>query len=142
MTHSTNLWRKTSFLAAAGGFAFWVTNFAISRTFVAADYRAALSIPYVPMLIEASLGGLLIGLCVSYLLLRYFDKLPAKSPILKSVILSCFVLVLVTVLIEAPGKFLTGPEHAARYFLIGAAFNGLRILALGLCIGLLFKKVR
>ena len=79
--------REMTILTVAGGLGFWMTNFAISLTPIAAEYRAALSIPYLPMLLEALIGGLLIGFCVSYFLLRFFDKLPTKSPILKSVTL-------------------------------------------------------
>ncbi len=39
-------------LALAGGLGFWVANFAISLTPIAAEYRAALSIAYFPMLLE------------------------------------------------------------------------------------------
>jgi NhaP-type Na+/H+ and K+/H+ antiporter len=68
--------------------AFWVVNLAISLTPIAAESRAALSISYFPMLLEALLGGLIIGFCVSYFLLRFFDKIPTENPILKSVTLS------------------------------------------------------
>ena len=88
MIRSKEIWRKALVPAIAGGLGFWIANFAISRTPIAAEYRAALSISYIPMLLESLLGGLIIGLCVSYLLLRFFDKIPTKNPILKSVILS------------------------------------------------------
>jgi len=125
-----------------GGLGFWVANFAISLTPIAAEYRAALSISYLPMLLEALLGGLIIGFCVSYLLLRFFDKIPTKNPILKSVILSFIVLIVVTMLVEVPAKFLTTTSDALRYFLIGAIFNGLRILALGIVIGYLYGRLK
>ena len=125
-----------------GGLGFWVANFAISLTPIAAKYRAALSISYLPMLLEALLGGLIIGFCVSYSLLRFFDKIPTKDPILKSVILSFIVLIVVTMLIEVPAKFLTTTSDALRYFLIGAIFNGLRILALGIVIGYLYGRLK
>jgi len=133
--------RKMPLLAVAGGAAFWVANFGISLTPIAAEYRAALSISYLPMLVEALLGGLIIGFCVSYFLLRFFDKLPTQNPILKSVILSIIVLSLVTLLIEVPAKFLTPTSDALRYFLIGALFNALRLLALGIVIGYLYKRL-
>jgi len=129
-------------LAMGGGLGFWVANFAISLTPIAAEYRAALSISYLPMLLEALLGGLIIGFCVSYSLLRFFDKIPTKNPILKSVILSFIVLIVVTMLIEVPAKFLTTTSDALRYFLIGATFNGLRILALGIVIGYLYGRLK
>jgi len=75
MTRSIEIWRKTSVLGMAGGVAFWIANFAISRTPIAAEYRAALSISYYPMLLESLIGGLIIGFCVSYFLLRFFDKI-------------------------------------------------------------------
>ena len=75
-------------LTVTGGVAFWVANFTISLAPIAAGYRAALSISYFPMLVESLLGGLMIGFCVSFFLLRFFDKIPTRNPILKSVILS------------------------------------------------------
>jgi hypothetical protein len=142
MTQSREIWRKASILAMGGGLGFWVANFAISLTPIAAEYRAALSISYLPMLLEALLGGLIIGFCVSYSLLRFFDKIPTKNPILKSVILSFIVLIVVTMLIEVPAKFLTTTSDALRYFLIGAIFNGLRILSLGIVIGYLYGRLK
>jgi len=141
MTRPEGMWRKVSILAAGGGLGFWVANFSVSLTPIAAEYRAALSISYVPMLLEALLGGSIIGLCVSYSLLRFFDKLPTKSPILKSVLLSFIVLVIVTVLVEVPAKFLTTTSDAWRYFFFAAMFNVLRILALGVAIGYLYDRV-
>ena len=105
---------------------------------IAAEYRAALSISYLPMIVESLIGGLIIGFCVSYFLLRLFDKIPTKNPILKSVILSFIVLIIVTILLGGPASFLT-PSDPLRYFLIGALFNVLRILALGIVIGYLYK---
>jgi hypothetical protein len=134
--------KEMTILAVAGGLGFWVANFAISRTPIAAEYRAALSISYLPMLLAALLGGLIIGFCVSYCLLRFFDKLPTKNPILKSVILSFIVLLIATILIEVPSKLLTTTiNHTLRYFLIGTMFNVLRILVLGIVIGYLYDKL-
>ena len=87
------------------------------------------------------LGGLILGFCVSYSLLRFFDKIPTKTPILKSVVLSFIALVIVTLLIEVPAKFLTTTSDAWRYFLIAAVFNVLRILALGVVIGYLCGRL-
>ena len=58
----------------AGALAFWVTNLAISLTPVAADYRAALSISYLPMLVEAAIGGTVVGVCVSWVLARFPER--------------------------------------------------------------------
>jgi NhaP-type Na+/H+ or K+/H+ antiporter len=140
MTKSKGIWTKALVLAIAGGSGFWVANFAISLTPIAAEYRAALSISYLPMLLESLLGGLIIGFCVSYFLLRFFDKIPTKNPISKSVILSSIVLIIVTILIGGPSSFFATSD-VLRYFLIGTIFNVLRILALGMGIGYLYKRL-
>jgi hypothetical protein len=132
--------KEMTILAVAGGLGFWVANFAISLTPIAAEYRAALSISYFPMFLEALLGGLIIGFCVSYFLLRFFDKIPTKNPILKSVILSFIVLIIVTILLGGPSSFLATSD-VLRYFLIGTIFNVLRFLALGIGIGYLYKRL-
>ncbi len=139
--NSIILARKLYQLTIGGGVAFWAANFAISRTPIAAEYRAALSISYFPMLLESLLGGLIIGFCVSYFLVRFFDKIPTKNPILKSVILSFVVLIIVTILIGGPSSFL-GTSDVLRSFLIGTIFNVIRILALGIGIGYLYDKLK
>ncbi len=137
---SHEFYKKLYKLTVAGGVAFWAANFAISLTPIAAEYRAALSISYLPMIVEALIGGLVIGFFVSYFLLRFFDKIPTKNPILKSVILSFIVLIIVTILIEVPSRFLTTSD-ALHVFLIGAMINILRILALGIVVGYLYKRL-
>lgn len=134
VTGSKGILKKTFVLAVVGGLAFWLANFAISRTPIAAEYRAALSISYIPMLLEALFGGLIIGLWVSYLLLRFFDRIPAKDPILKSVILSSIVMVIITILLGNPSSF-SATGNVLRYFIIGTTFNLIRFLALGVAIG-------
>jgi hypothetical protein len=102
-----------------------LSNFAISRTPIAAEYRAALSISYYPMLLEALIGGLVIAACVSYCLLRFFDRLPAQNPILRSVMLSLIVLVIVTITIGGPSSYrATGDVFGA---FSSAQFNAIRI---------------
>ncbi len=134
MKNSKGIWKKAFMLTLMGGLAFWLANFAISRTPIAAEYRAAMSISYYPMLIKSLIGGLIIGLLVSYPLLRFFDRFPVKNPILKSVILSSIVLVIVTILLGGPSSFYaTG--NTLRYFIIGTTFNLIRILALGIVVG-------
>ena len=140
MTRLKEIWRKVLVLAVAGGLAFWLANFAISRTPIAAEYRAALSISYLPMIVESLIGGLIIGFFVSYFLLRSFDKIPTKDPILKSVILTFIVLIIVTILIGGPSSYLATSD-VLRYFLIGTIFNVLRILALGIGIGYLYRRL-
>jgi hypothetical protein len=139
MKSSKGIWRKVFLLTVAGGLAFWLANFVISRTSIAAEYRAVMSISYYPMLLESLIGGLIIGLWVSYLLLRFFDKIPGKEPILKSVIASMIVLVIITILLGGPSSFFA-PNNVLRYFIIGTVFNLIRILALGIAIGYVCKR--
>lgn len=133
--------RKTLVLAVGGGLGFWLANLVVSLTPVAAEYRTASSIVYIPMLVAALLGGLVLGTGVSYALLRFFDRIPARSPILKSLLLSTVALVMVTTLVEVPAKLLTPTGDAWRYFLIGTTFNVVRFAALGVVIGYLYDKV-
>ena len=137
MTTSAEVWRRVLPMAVAGGMGFWVANLAISLTPIAAEYRAALSIPYVPMLFEALLGGLVIALGVSWILVRHPGVLPPGRRLAKSLYASAIALIAVTVAIEIPSKFIANPAGSLRYFLVGAAFNAVRILVLGLVIGTL-----
>jgi hypothetical protein len=136
MMRSKVIWRNVFVLAVAGGLAFWLANFAISRTPIAAEYRAALSISYLPMLVESLIGGLIIGFCVSYFLLRFFDKIPTKNPILKALILSFVAMVIIEVL-----STLVNPNNASVYLLIDTGMNVPRFLALGIVVGHLYDKL-
>jgi hypothetical protein len=139
MKNSKRIWKMALVLTLVGGLAFWLANFAISRTPIAEEYRAAMSISYYPMLLESLIGGLIIGFWVSYPLLRFFDRIPAKDRILKSVLLSSLVLVIVTAVLGGPSSFYA-TNNVLRYFIIGTVFNGIRITALGLAIGYVYKK--
>ncbi|MCB0118339.1 MAG: hypothetical protein H6634_10715 [Anaerolineales bacterium] len=141
MKNSKGIWKKTFVLTLAGGLAFWLANFAISRTSIAAEYRAIMSISYYPMLLQALFGGLIIGFCVSYFLLRFYDKIPTKKPFSKSVILSIIVLVIATILLQGPSSFLAVTNGALRSFLLGALFNAIRIPVLGIGIGWLYSRL-
>lgn len=139
MARSNYPWKKFFELTVAGGLGFWTANFAISLTPFAAEYRAALNISYYPMLLEALIGGLIIGCCVSSFLIRFSNKIPSKDPILKSVILSSIVLIAVTILVGGPSSFFA-TNNVLRYFIMGTLFNIVRILALGFVIGWFYKR--
>ncbi len=141
-THSRGIWTAAFGLGLGGAAGFWVTNFAISLTPIAAEYRAALGIAYLPMLGEALLAGLTIGIGVSICLLRFYGTLPTSSPILKAVLLSAIALIVATILVEIPPLLLTTTNTDPRYVLIAAAFNTLRFLALGLAIGYLHRRTQ
>jgi branched-subunit amino acid ABC-type transport system permease component len=141
MTPTKPNWRTIFLLTLSGGAAFWVANFCISLTPFAAGYRAALHISYVPMLIEALAGGLILGFCVSYFLVRFFDRLPNKSPIWKSLWVSFIVLAIVTLLFEVPAKFFTLINDPIHWFLAGLLINIIRLTALGLAVGYMYGKL-
>jgi hypothetical protein len=129
--------KKLFKLTRAGGAAFWITDFVLSVSPIAAEYRAAFSISYLPMaLIGALVGGLVIGGCVSYFLLRFFDKLPTRNPILKALILSFAAMLMIEVL-----STLGNPNNASVYLLIDTGMNVPRFLALGIVVGHLYDKL-
>jgi hypothetical protein len=126
--------KKLLMLAAAGGAAFWIIDFVISLSPIAAEYKAAFSISSLPVaLAEALVGGLVIALCVSLFLLRFFDRIPGKRPIFKALILSFFIMVMIEGF-----SALGNPAHASVYLLLDTGMNAPRFLALGLVIGYLF----
>ena len=136
--------RQTSYekllkLTIGGGLAFWVTTIAISLTPIRAEFRAALSMSYVQsVLVEGLLGSLIIGCFVSFFLLRFFDKIPTKNPILKSVILGFVALGIVSILV---GVAASRTSDALHVFLIGEVLNVPRFLFLGIVIGYLYKRL-
>jgi hypothetical protein len=138
MFNKKGIFKKVLVPTLVGGLAFWLANFAISRTGIAAEYREAMSISYYPMLLEALIGGLVIGLWVSFPLMLFYDRIPGKNPIVKSVLLSSIVLVIVTVTLGGPSSFFA-TSNVTRYFIIGTVFNLIRITALGIAIGYVCK---
>ncbi|MGV9713737.1 hypothetical protein ACWDTI_24105 [Gordonia sp. NPDC003424] len=128
-------WATTAVLTFSGAAAFWLANLAISLTPIAADYRAALSISYVPMLVQALLGGVILGSAVSVALVRFAGRIPGHGRFQKSLVLSLAALAMVTVVIEIPAKFLGDVPDPMRYLLIATVFNAVRILALGAVVG-------
>jgi hypothetical protein len=128
--------KKLLMLVAAGGAAFWITDFVISVSPIAAEYKAAFSISSLPVaLADALVGGLVIALCVSFFLLRFLDRIPGKKPIFKALILNFFIMVIIEVF-----SALGNPALASVYLLLGTGMNAPRFLALGLVTGYLFDK--
>jgi fluoride ion exporter CrcB/FEX len=87
-------------------------------------------------LVEALVGGLMIGCCVSYFLLRFFDRTPTKNPILKALILSFVAMFMIEFL-----STLVDPNNASVYLLIDTGMNTPRFLALGTVVGHLYDKL-
>jgi hypothetical protein len=125
--------------ALAGAVAFWLANLVISLTPVAADYRSALSIAYAPMLAEAAVGGLFVASGVALLLTRFADRVPGGGPVRRSLALAAMALVLLTVVLEVPSKLLTDVADRGHWLLLATVFNVIRVLALGLSIGLVTR---
>jgi hypothetical protein len=123
-------------LAAAGGAAFWIIDFGMAISPITAQYQAAFSISSLPLaLVEALAGGLVIACCVSFILLRFFDRIPGKNPIHKALILGFSAMAIIEVL-----SALGNPAHATVYLLLDTGMNIPRFVALGLVVGYLFDK--
>jgi hypothetical protein len=138
---SHEFYKKLYKLTIGGGVAFWAITIAFSLLPMMAEFRAALSIAYVEgALVEPLLGGMIIACCVSYFLLRFFDKIPTKNPILKSVILSFVALGIVFILLGVAASRV-GPGDALHVFLIGVMLNIPRFLFVGIVIGYLYKRL-
>jgi Na+/phosphate symporter len=137
--HSNKLFRLT----IGGGLVFWATTIATSLLPIAAEYRAAYSNWSIQTVwVGSLLIGMIIGFCVSYILLRYFDRIPSKNPILKSGIISFIALIIAVILIDVPQSFfgMSNSSAAMYYFLIGVMFNAARFLLLGIVIGCLYNE--
>ncbi len=134
---SSEFSKKLYKLTVAGGVAFWIADFAVTLSPISAEYMAAFSISSLPMaLVEALIGGLIIACFVSYFLLRFFDRIPTKNPILKSVILSFSAIVIIEVL-STFGNL----SNACVFLVIDTVMNVPRILALGIVIGYLYDRL-
>ena len=94
--------------ALAGAAAFWSANLVISMTPIAAGYRSALSIPYVPMLVEAAVGGLVVAGALACVLVR----LPGAGPGRRAGAQG-----------PAPRRGCSHPAHRARRGALKAAFG-------------------
>ncbi len=123
-------------LTIGGGMVFWAVTLASSLLPVAGQFRTALSIPHILVLVASLPAGMLIGLGLSYCLVHYYDKIPTKSPILKSVILSLVALIIVEAAIT-----LTRLSDTLYYIAVGAALDVVRFLLLGVSIGYLYKRL-
>jgi hypothetical protein len=134
---------RASILTIGGGIVFWVTTIATSLLPIAAEYRVAFSNWSIQTVwIDSLLVGMVIGCCVSYSLLRIFERTPTKGPIAESAILSSIALVIATIVIDVPRSFLLpGPSDALHYFFIGVMFNAARFLLLGFVIGYIYKRL-
>ncbi len=134
---STNLSKNLLRLTIGGGVAFWAFTVAFSLLPMMAEFRAALSISYISgAIVNPLFGGLIISCCFSYFLIRFFDKIPTKNPILKSVILGFVALGINFILL---GVSASRTIDALHIFLIGVMLNIPRYLFFGIVVGYLYK---
>lgn len=129
-------WRRP---AVAGAVAFWSANLVISWTPIAAEYRSAMSVAYVPMLVEAAVGGLLIASVVAVVLVRFPERVPGTGPLSRALCLSAAALVVVTVVVEVPAKLRSGVSDPGHWLLVATVINVIRVLALGVAVGLVAR---
>ncbi|MGO4340393.1 hypothetical protein [Pedococcus sp. 2YAF34] len=134
--HGQTLWLPV----VAGAAAFWLANLAISLTPVAADYRSVLSIDYVPMLVEAAVGGVVISSAVAFLLMRFGDHVPGRGELAKALVLSAGALALLTVIVGIPSVLGSGMAQRGHWFLVGLVINAIRIGALGVAVGYFIRS--
>jgi len=138
-TRRSKFYKKLFKLTIGGGVAFWATTIAFSLLPIAGEFRAEISISYIQVvLVQSLLFGLIIECCVSYSLLRFFDKIPTKNPILKSEILSFVALVIALIVLQVAASRTTDALHV---FLIGAMLNVPRFLLPGIVVGYLYKRL-
>ena len=123
-------------LGVVGGLTFWATSIITSLFPFTADYRVA-RWSAETVWVGSLPAGMIIGFLVSFFLVRFFEKIPTKDPILKSVVLSFIALIIGTILLEAPASL--GTSDALYYFLFGTMLNVPRFLFVGVSIGYLYK---
>jgi hypothetical protein len=141
---SLEFYKKLYKLTIGGGVAFWATTIATSLLPIAAEYRAAFprkSWSIQTVWVGSLFAGMILGCCISYSLLRFFNRVPTNNPISKSAILTFIALIVSIILIQVPQCLLLGPSDALHYFLIGIVLNVPRFLSLGIVIGYLYKRL-
>jgi uncharacterized protein YacL len=136
---SGKFYKKLFKLTIGGGVAFWATTIAFSLLPIAGEFRAEVSISYIQVvLVQSLIFGLIIECLVSYFLLRFFDKIPTKNPILKSEILSFVALVIALIVLQVAAS---RTSDALQVFFIGAMLNVPRFLFPGIVVGYLYKRL-
>jgi hypothetical protein len=136
---SDKFYTKLFKLTIGGGVAFWATTIAFSLLPIAGEFRAEVSISYIQVvLVQSLIFGLIIECCVSYFLLRFFEKFPTKNPILKSEVLSLVALVIALIVLQIAAS---RTSDALQVFLVGAMLNVPRFLIPGIVIGYLYDRL-
>ena len=138
---SHGIFARGCMLTLGGGLAFWAATIAFSLLPIAAEFRNAFSISYGEgVLVGPFLGGIAIAFVISWFLLRFPNRIPARDPLLMAVILSCVALGAAIVMLRVAA--IGVGRDSMRAFFIGAALNVPRFFALGIAIGYLYTKLR
>ena len=136
---SDKFYKRLLKLTIGGGVTFWATTIAFSLLPIAGEFRAEVSISYVQVvLVQSLIFGLIIEFLVSYFLLRFYNKVPTKNPIPKSIILSFVAMGIIFPLLGFAASLTSDALHI---FLIGVTFNIPRFLFVGIVIGYLYKRL-
>jgi len=93
------------------------------------------------MVAEAAGGGLVVSGAVAFVLARFPERVPGRGPIRKAVLIAGAALVLVTVFLEVPAKMRSGAPGFGHWLLVATVFNAIRILALGVSIGIVARTL-
>jgi hypothetical protein len=123
-------------LGLSGGLVFWLVTIVDSLLPIAGQFRAAVALPYIQVLVGSLVAGIVLGLCVSCALVFEISRSPSRSALVTAVALSLGALVLVEPLIAFARR---GDE--LDYILVGAALDFPRFLLLGVGIGYLSSRL-
>ncbi len=126
-------------LTVTGAAAFWSANFLVSLTPAAAAYRSDLSIRYLPMLVEAAVGGAVLAGAVAAILVRFGTRVPGGGPLRRALFLATCALAVLIVVVELPAKLAADVDEPGRLLLVATTINVIRVLALGLAVGLVAR---
>jgi hypothetical protein len=91
------------------------------------------------MLLQAAVAGLFISSVVAWVLVRYPQRVPGTGPVSQALWISAAALVLLTVFLEVPSKWRSGVSDPGHWLLVATAFNVIRVLALGVAVGLVAR---
>ncbi len=127
-------------LTVTGAAAFWSANLLISLTPTAAAYRSALSTRYLPMLLQAAVGGLVLAGVVALILVRLGARVPGGGPVRRAMFLAACALAVVTVVVELPAKLGADVDEPGRWLVVATVIDTIRILPLGLTVGLVARE--
>jgi len=91
------------------------------------------------MLGAAAAAVLVVAAVVAFLLTRFPDRVPGHGPLGKALALAVGALLLLTLFLALPSLSRSKVADPGHWLLVGTAINTIRILALGVTIGLVTR---